>query len=117
MGGYRLIRVNGDSMAPTYTHGKLLLMRKFPSALKPLTNRNNLSKSIINRLKVDQVLVITAPNFPGVWQIKRLKRINYELKKIWVEGDNPNSTDSRSWGELDIKNIVGKVVLALPIIR
>jgi phage repressor protein C with HTH and peptisase S24 domain len=95
---YQLIRVNGDSMAPTYKPGKLLLMRKF----------RKLSSN--NRLKVNQILVITAPNFPDVWQVKRLKKINYQTNKVWVEGDNPKSTDSRSWGELDISNVVGIVL-------
>jgi hypothetical protein len=31
--------------------------------------------------------------------------------RFWVEGDNPGSTDSRSWGWLDSSQILGKVLL------
>ena len=37
--------------------------------------------------------------------------INQGVTKFWFEGDNPASTDSRSWGWLDIQQILGKVIL------
>jgi hypothetical protein len=37
--------------------------------------------------------------------------INQGVTKYWFEGDNPASTDSRSWGWLDLQQILGKVIL------
>ena len=98
---FGLIRVNGESMAPALPAGKILLV-KFISAKQV--------KKALPQLKINQIVVITAPNYPDLWQIKRVKRINLEKNEIWVEGDNPQSTDSRIWGYLDSKNLVGKVV-------
>ena len=98
---FGFIRVNGESMAPALPAGKILLA-KFISAKQV--------KKVLPQLKINQIVVITAPNYPDIWQIKRVKRINLEKNEIWVEGDNPQSTDSRTWGYLDSKNLVGKVV-------
>ena len=98
---FGLIRVNGESMAPALPAGKILLV----TFISPKQ-----VKKALPQLKINQIVVITAPNYPEIWQIKRVKRINLEKNEMWVEGDNSQSTDSRTWGYLDSKNLVGKVV-------
>lgn len=54
----------------------------------------------IPALKPGKVYVIERADRPGIFVIKRLLEIgNGENSgKVWVEGDNEASTDSRQWG-------------------
>ena len=54
----------------------------------------------IPRLKALKVYVIERADRPGVFVIKRLMEIGSgeNAGKVWVEGDNEASTDSRQWG-------------------
>jgi hypothetical protein len=53
------------------------------------------------------IVVIERDDQPGIQYIKRITKI--EKKRFWVEGDNSEpSIDSRSWGFLTRKEIIGK---------
>ncbi len=80
-------------MNPTYREGDWLLVRWKPA------------------FKVGDVVVIERQERPGVYLVKRFLRDVDGL--IWVEGDNPTSTDSRKWGAIDLSEVVGKVLFRL----
>lgn len=54
----------------------------------------------VPKLKARKVYVIERADRPGVFIIKRLLEIGSgeSAGKVWVEGDNKASTDSRQWG-------------------
>ena len=89
-----MVRVEGNSMAPTYGNGDWLLvlwMQQSP-----------------HRGQLGSIAVIEREGQPGILLIKRIQKShggNY-----WVEGDNIESTDSRSWGWITPNEIVGRVL-------
>lgn len=86
-------------MSPTYNDGDWLLFRP-------------LSEVKVNALRrlVGKVVVIERESYPGILLIKRLLRA--DESGLWVEGDNEDaSTDSRAWGLLAPREIVGLVLI------
>jgi signal peptidase I len=99
MFGFSTVGVSGNSMSPAYNQGDFLLIRSFSG--QPHT------------LSIGQVYLIQDPNREGVKLLKRLKetQIEHGVVRYWVEGDNKESNDSRSWGWLEADKFVGKVLL------
>jgi nickel-type superoxide dismutase maturation protease len=87
-------RVEGDSMLPTLKHGEEVLVQPTET------------------LQIGDVVVAKHPIKQSVIIIKRISEINE--KGLYLLGDNPiESTDSRSFGEVLQKNVLGKVVCKL----
>ena len=99
MFGLSRVVVEGNSMSPSYNQGDWLIIRR-------LSGQEH-------RLKIGKLYLISDPSRTGVKLLKRLTqtRIEHGVIRFWVEGDNPESTDSRSWGWLEARQIVGKVLL------
>jgi signal peptidase I len=99
MFAFGTVAVSGNSMSPSYREGDWLIIR-------------NLSGKK-HTLKIGAVYLVQDPNRPGIKLLKRLKesRIEHEVIRYWVEGENPLSEDSRSWGWLERDQFVAKVVL------
>ncbi len=84
-----LRRVVGKSMAPKLRPGQLIIATSF-----------------IRKLKPGQVVILEKNERELV---KRIERI--EQGKLFVVGDNLNaSTDSRQFGWLDSRHVVGRVI-------
>ena len=65
----------------------------------------------LSKLKVGDVVVFKHTTPPFIL-IKRI--IEVKNNKFWVEGDNKKkSIDSRKFGFIDKKNIIGKVIFKL----
>lgn len=98
-----LARVSGESMAPTFNDGDILLVRIF--AGRPVN------------LALLQVVLIERELQPGVHYIKRIQKIHGDA--IWVEGDNRDPglaermNDSRTWGYLGSSEIQGRVLFRM----
>lgn len=114
-----VIRVEGDSMLPTYKTGDLVLLKRRKTRGKPI--------------KEGQLLVLYSPS--GQIIIKRVTEVadisNNEMiapeewgthkgeRALWVEGDNrghdemgnPYSRDSRSYGYVHEDAVIGFVLL------
>jgi len=84
-------------MSPTYKDGDLLLVSWFPAGLTPVVGDRILGK----------VVVVEREERPGIFLVKRLQKSHGGI--YWVQGDNDESTDSRSWGWIAGNEIVGVV--------
>jgi phage repressor protein C with HTH and peptisase S24 domain len=85
-------------MAPTYKDGDWLLVSWFPAGLTPLRAERTLGK----------VVVIEREERPGIYLVKRLQKSHGGI--YWVQGDNDESTDSRTWGWIPAHEVIGVVL-------
>jgi phage repressor protein C with HTH and peptisase S24 domain len=86
-------------MAPTYRDGDWLLVSWFPAGLTPIRAERILGK----------VVVVEREERPGIYLVKRLQKSHGS--NYWVQGDNDESTDSRTWGWIPANEIIGVVML------
>ena len=84
-------------MAPTFKDGDWLLVSWLDGGLAPLVGDRILGK----------VVVVEREERPGIFLIKRLQKSHGG--NFWVQGDNDESTDSRTWGWIPGNEIVGVV--------
>lgn len=92
------VRVAGSSMSPTYKDGDWLVVSWFDVGLTPLISEGTLGK----------VVVIEREERPGIFLVKRLQKSHGG--SFWVQGDNDESSDSRSWGWITANEVVGVVL-------
>jgi len=85
-------------MSPTYLDGDWLLVSWFPAGLKPPVSDRILGK----------VVVVEREERPGIFLVKRLQKSHGVI--YWVQGDNNESTDSRTWGWIPANEVVGFVL-------
>ena len=92
---WRTVAVAGDSMSPTLVDGDWLVV----SWVTP-------------KLEARKVYVIERADRPGIFVIKRLLEIGSgeNAGKVWVEGDNKASTDSRQWGWISESELRARVL-------
>ena len=86
-------------MAPTFKDGDWLLVSWFPAGLTPVVAERMLGK----------VVVVEREERPGIFLVKRLQKSHGGI--YWVQGDNNESTDSRTWGWIPANEIIGIVRL------
>ena len=92
----RRLRVSGDSMYPTICEGDMLFIDQGAYA------------SCIPQ--VDEIVVARHPYIKDLLLVKRVRAVHHNGSSIEVAGDNPQeSTDSRGFGNLDSKALVGRV--------
>jgi len=96
---WRTVAVAGNSMSPTLVEGDWLVVYW---ATEPA----------IPDLKKLKAYVIERADRPGVFVIKRLIEIGSgeSTGKVWVEGDNEASTDSREWGWINETELRARVL-------
>lgn len=102
MFGFGIVKVAGASMKPTLNDGDWLFIKWLASGS---------GKSLI---KVGKIVLIERHLTPGVYLVKRIKKIEYSdqsgTSQFWVEGDNSQGSDSRKWGWISRDEICGRVI-------
>jgi len=111
MAKYASVRVEGNSMTPTYHDGDWLMSRWADYSMA----RNLLTK-LLHRLQsslaVGDVVVIEREEQPGIYYVKRIADVREpecELPMIYILSDNEEGTDSRAWGWLPIHYVKARV--------
>ena len=97
--------LDGDSMEPTYRSGDWLMGRWAKYSLTGW-----------NRIKVGDVVVIERDEQPGIFYVKRVSETRASgghMPTIYVRSDNPEGTDSRTWGWLPITAVRAKIEFRL----
>jgi signal peptidase I len=98
MSKFGTVKISGSSMAPTFKDGDCLLVSWVPAGLTPLVGDRILGK----------VVVVEREERPGIFLVKRLQKSHGGI--YWVQGDNDESTDSRTWGWIPANEVVGVVL-------
>ena len=90
----RLIKVTGDSLYPEYQNGDFVITSKIPV--------------LFGSLSAGDVVVFIRQ--PYGLLIKRIERVDDAEKRFFVLGTQLNSVDSREFGWIDRRDILGKVL-------
>lgn len=90
---FRLLKVTGDSLAPEYREGDFVLVSKIPFYLVPPSPGD--------------VIAFRQPGYGLL--IKRIQNISPD-GGFNVIGNHPESIDSRVFGTVRRKDILGKVI-------
>ena len=99
MSKFGTVKVAGGSMLPAYREGDWLFVSWLDSAPGLEAVGNSL---------VSKVVVIEREERPGIFLIKRVQK--FHAGNFWVQGENEESTDSRSWGWIPANEVVGVVL-------
>ncbi len=94
----RVLKVRGDSLYPCYREGDYVLIAKIP--LVALTPHPG------------DVVAFRHPELGLL--IKRVDYFSPDRKAVFLLGTRPDSVDSRQFGFVPVKDLLGKVVWRIP---
>jgi signal peptidase I len=89
----RLLKISGDSLTPEFQEGDFVLVSKIPFFFSPASTGD--------------IIAFRQPGYGLL--IKRVQSIDRD-GEIQVIGSHPESIDSRIFGPIRQKNILGKVI-------
>jgi hypothetical protein len=90
----RLIKVTGYSLSPFFEAGDFVLLARIPC--------------LLNHLKAGDIVVFRQADYGTL--IKRVERFSPDRRQIYVIGERPDSTDSRTFGPVPRSDLIGKVI-------
>jgi len=90
----RILRITGASLTPKYQSGDYVCIN---------TRVNKRS------LKPGAIVVFQQPGY-GIL-VKEVQEVYPDKDTCWLVGTIPESVDSREFGEVPVKNIIGKVMI------
>jgi nickel-type superoxide dismutase maturation protease len=90
----RMIKVTGESLSPQFQEGDYVLIATIPF--------------VVNNIKSGDTIVFQHPGYGTM--IKNVECVDNLEDMISVTGTNPNSVDSRRFGPIPRKDVIGKVV-------
>lgn len=125
--GFRMVRVHGHSMDPTFHNGQWLLVRRLNWPSPPLKVGDVVVFHKDGELLVKRVaalggelipaeqqlpLIRRSPRHPGRWlQPVAATAERVPEGQLYVLGDNPPvSDDSRSFGPVPVSTLIGRVI-------
>jgi signal peptidase I len=97
----KLLKVSGDSLQPLYQAGDFVLLFKIPS--------------LFGMVKPGDVIVFRHEAY-GV-MIKMVECVVPDKDEIFVAGTHDDSVDSRRFGAISNKEVIGKVIWHIKRIR
>jgi len=92
------MKVTGKSLSPNYLEGDYLLVLRIPF--------------FWHRLKAGDFVVFHHPVY-GV-MVKKLESSSNNGAELFVIGSHPESTDSRQFGPIPARWVIGKVIAHIP---
>ncbi len=95
---FKLIRVSGESLLPEYRSGDFVIVSKIPLFFTPLKKGD---------------MIVLKHRLYGTL-IKKVEALAPEKDEIFVIGTHENSLDSRHFGAISKKDLVGKVIGHIP---
>ena len=90
----RVLKVSGESLSPLYEEGDFVLVLKIPF--------------FYSFLRRGDAIAFRHPEYGMM--IKLIERISDDGEQIFVVGKHPMSIDSRHFGPIPRKEVVGKVI-------
>ena len=105
MSKHATVLVEGHSMSPTYNAGDWLMARWGDYSVTGFS-------IFRNRLRVGDAVVLERAEQPGIMYVKRVSEIQiagHDYPKIFVTSDNPDGTDSRTWGWLPLHSVKARI--------
>lgn len=90
----KLLKVTGESLSPLFKEGDFVIVTKIPLFFAPV--------------KPGDVVVFNHPAYGMM--IKMVESVNAERGEIYVVGTNEYSVDSRRFGAIRKKDLIGKVI-------
>ena len=90
----RLIKVKGDSLVPDFREGDFVVTIKIPL--------------LWYKLHPGDIVVFRHPEY-GL-MIKKVEHLSLDGESLFVIGTHPDSIDSRRFGAVPMRNLIGKVI-------
>ncbi len=90
----RLFKISGSSLSPAFREGDFVVVSKIPF--------------LFRRLREGDVVVFRHEHY-GV-MIKRVASFDPDMDEVFVLGEGENSTDSRRFGPISRRSVLGKVI-------
>jgi nickel-type superoxide dismutase maturation protease len=91
----QIMKVTGESLSPSIRQGDFVFVIG--------------TRSLFQKLKTGDVVVLRHPVYGKL--IKRIENILPDGEELFVVGTHPESTDSRTFGPIPRRWVVGKVVI------
>ncbi len=90
----KLLKVSGNSLSPTYQDGDFVLASKIPYLFSSIREGD---------------IIAFRHNAYGT-MIKQVQSVSSNKDEIFVIGTQENSVDSRRFGAISSRNLLGKVI-------
>jgi len=90
----QILKVTGESLSPFLLEGDFVVVSKIPFVLR--------------RIRAGDIVVFKQPGYGTL--IKKVDHFSTDGNEIFVLGTHPESTDSRQFGPLSRRQLVGKVI-------
>ncbi len=90
----QILKVTGVSLSPFFLEGDFVVVSKIPFVLR--------------KIKTGDIVVFRHPVYGTM--IKKVERISPDGEEVFVVGTHPESTDSRQFGPLQRRQLIGKVI-------
>jgi len=90
----QILKVTGESLSPFFLEGDFVVVSKIPFVLR--------------RIRAGDIVVFEHPTYGKM--IKKVDHLSTDGNEIFVLGTHPESTDSRQFGPLSRRQLVGKVI-------
>jgi nickel-type superoxide dismutase maturation protease len=90
----QILKVTGESLSPLFLEGDFVVVNKIPFVMR--------------KIKAGDIVVFRHPAYGTM--IKQVEHISPDGEQLFVLGTHPESTDSRQFGPLQRRQLIGKVV-------